>query len=90
MISSNREGFKLSIELTPETTVRIVGYGFLIFLALTLWILVGCAQKPQTTKVDLEWAFCEVIPAEKPWACIREDDVKELREALIRCQSSKK
>lgn len=42
-------------------------------------------------KFDAEWAYCEIIPTEnEPWACIRKEDVKKLRELLYQCQQQQK
>lgn len=60
----------------------------LILLVVLIIISLGCASEPKTTKVDLNWKFCEVVPQEN-WACLKEDDVKKLRQALIECRSKK-
>lgn len=52
---------------------------FAIFL-----ILSACVSKPVETKFDAKWEFCEIRPQEH-LACLKEDDVKELRKLLIKC-----
>lgn len=63
---------------------------WLLFLLFVILLIVfftsGCATKPEPKSLELNWGFCEVVPQEN-WACLREEDVKKLREALIRCQS---
>lgn len=61
---------------------------FLLFIILLIvFFTSGCATKPEPKPLELNWAFCEVVPMDEPWACLREKDVQKLREALIRCQS---
>lgn len=52
-------------------------------------ILNSCAsaQKPTATRVDLRWEFPDLGPGATPLACLPEDDVVKLREALIRCEA---
>ena len=45
--------------------------------------LAGCATTPTPTRFDADWEFCYNSRGELR-ACIPEDDVKELREILIR------
>lgn len=59
---------------------------------LTLFLihnLLGCTTV-KTTKFDGKWAFCEVVPEDEPWACLAQEDVKKLRQELIKCQSHNK
>jgi hypothetical protein len=54
--------------------------------------LSGCAlvaKKPEPTKVNLRWEFCEIVPSVK-LACLPEEDVAALRRALIECSSKAK
>lgn len=44
----------------------------------------GCASSPKAKKLQLKWTFFE-IPPTKTMACLGENDVKQLREALIEC-----
>lgn len=57
-------------------------------LLISFLILSGCALQPKHSdyKFDAEWKFCEYLPGEK-MACLSVEDVKELRELLIRCES---
>lgn len=58
---------------------------FVLFL-----ILSSCATTPPaptTARVDLKWEFCDVGPGKAPKACLGEEDVTKLREALIRCET---
>ncbi len=57
------------------------------FLILSVALfLVGCATEPKSTKFDGEWEFYEVTPFQEPKACLSKEDVKKLRELLIRCE----
>lgn len=58
-------------------------------LSLLVWFA-GCASTPQTTKFDGKWEFYGRTPFEEPLACLPKDDVKKLRELLIRCESGQK
>jgi hypothetical protein len=52
-------------------------------------IVSGCAlvaKKPEPTKVDLKWQFCEIVPSVK-LACLPEEDVVALRKALLECKA---
>jgi len=51
----------------------------------TFLILSGCATKPVTTKFDGKWEFCNNAAGET-LACLKKEDVKKLREILIRCK----
>ena len=48
-------------------------------------LMVGCASRPAATEFDAKWEFC-VSPSGESKACLGLDDVKKLREILIRCQ----
>lgn len=54
--------------------------------AFLILSLSGCASAPTTTKFDGKWEFIERTPFEEPMACLPKDDVKKLRELLIRCE----
>lgn len=56
------------------------------FLILSCF-LAGCASAPQSTKFDGDWEFYQTTPFEEPRACLKKEDVKKLRELLIRCES---
>lgn len=43
-------------------------------------------SKPKAQPFDADWKFCEVVPGEQ-MACLKQEDVEKLREALIRCGS---
>ncbi len=62
---------------------------FLCLKALAL-LLSACATTPTPTKFDGDWEFYQVTPFEEPRACLKEEDVKKLRELLIRCESRQK
>jgi hypothetical protein len=51
-------------------------------------VLSGCAHKDTPKELDVNWAYCEVIPEEN-WACLKKEDVKKLKEALVECRSRK-
>ena len=54
----------------------------------TLFVIsfvVGCSSAPVTTKFDAEWEFLKNPKGERK-ACLASDDVKKLREILIRCR----
>lgn len=53
-------------------------------LAFMLFFSMSCASKPRPAKFSGKWQFCEIIPGEG-MACLSKDDVKRLREVLIRC-----
>lgn len=58
---------------------------FTTFLILSL--LVGCVSSPpKSTKFDGQWEFYQTNPFEEEKACLAKDDVKKLRELLVRCQ----
>ena len=58
-----------------------------IFSILSLLALLSaCASGPTSTKFDGDWEFHQVHPFEEPKACLSKEDVKKLREVLIRCQ----
>jgi hypothetical protein len=59
---------------------------FAKFLILSV-LLSGCASTPTPTKFDGKWEFFQVTPFEEPRACLEKEDVKKLRELLIRCES---
>jgi hypothetical protein len=50
-------------------------------------LFAGCASTPQPTKFDGKWEFYEPTPFSEPLACLPKEDVKKLRELLIRCES---
>ena len=50
-------------------------------------ILNGCANKPVVTKFDGKWDFCKNAQGET-LACLKKEDVKKLREILIRCKGA--
>lgn len=57
------------------------------FLILSVALLLSaCATEPKSTKFDGDWEFYEVTPFEEPRACLKKEDVKKLRELLIRCE----
>jgi hypothetical protein len=62
---------------------------FAKFLILSV-VLAGCASTPAPTKFDGKWEFFQVTPFEEPRACLEQEDVKKLRELLIRCESKGK
>lgn len=59
---------------------------FLILSACAIFFS-ACATEPKTTKFDGDWEFYQTTPFEEPKACLSKEDVKKLREVLIRCQS---
>lgn len=66
--------------------MRVLLVTFLILSALLLLeTVLSCAAPVQATKFDGKWKFIEVMPGEQ-MACLSEDDVKKLREQLIRCR----
>jgi hypothetical protein len=56
-----------------------------MFLSLSF---IGCASEPKADPIDLNFAFCEVIPTEELWACLKKEDVFKLRKKLYDCQMS--
>lgn len=60
------------------------------FLILSVLLTAGCASTPQSTKFDGDWEFYQTTPFEEPRACLKKEDVKKLRELLIRCESGGK
>jgi hypothetical protein len=59
---------------------------YLILSVFALFVS-ACATEPKTTKFDGDWEFYQTTPFEEPKACLSKEDVKKLREVLIRCQS---
>lgn len=62
-----------------------------IRLNLTLFLILssGCVTAPPpATSFDGRWEFVE-IPGNPVKACLKESDIYELRELLIRCERSK-
>lgn len=55
---------------------------FVIFLIAS--VMVGCQTAPTTTKFDGKWEFCKSDDGIM-MACLPMEDVKKLRELLIRC-----
>lgn len=49
--------------------------------------LSSCAHQRKPVPFDGKWAFCEVIPAGDPWACLAKNDVKKLKELLNACEA---
>lgn len=55
---------------------------------LTLVLLLSCAgAEPQAEPFQADWEFV-VTPGQATKACLSEDEVGKLREALIRCQAN--
>lgn len=52
---------------------------------LILSFLIGGCASTEPTRFDGKWEFCENNKGEKR-ACLKEEDVKKLREVLIRCK----
>jgi hypothetical protein len=34
-----------------------------------------------------QWQFYDPVPGDEPWACIRQDDLKDLAQELNNCRS---
>lgn len=59
---------------------------FVKFLILSL-IVGACTTPPRPTKFDANWQLVELSPFdEEPHACLSMEEVKKLRELLIRCE----
>ncbi len=74
-----------AINIPPEPVTRAHSlhvFGWLTIAAL----LSGCvtSAKTKATPFNGRWQFCEIVP-QKQLACLEEEDVKALRETLIRC-----
>lgn len=50
----------------------------------------GCASNPRGSSFDAQWAFCEVIPMEESWACLKKNDVIKLKTILNECKRSER
>ena len=47
----------------------------------------GCQTVPEQLS-EYKWAYCEVIPTDnEPWACLKKEDVKKLRQELHECRT---
>jgi hypothetical protein len=52
-------------------------------------LAIGCVSNPERTRpkeavtIDLDWSFTDLDG--EPQACLKQDDVVELRERLVRC-----
>lgn len=57
-----------------------------LILLLINVILTGCSTPPKPVKFAGRWEFCETVPGVR-LACLPEEDVKALRQALIECSS---
>jgi len=57
-----------------------------MLIALTS-ISIACSA-PQKTYHEYRWAYCDVIPTDlaNPWACLRKEDVVELKKELHECR----
>lgn len=51
-----------------------------------LLLVVGCTTTPITSKFDGKWTIVET-PNEPVRACLEKNDVKKLRELLVRCEA---
>lgn len=57
------------------------------FLILSLIFVGGCASAPIDNKFDGDWEFIQSPTDQKQKACLDEDDVKKLKELLIRLKA---
>lgn len=61
---------------------------FIIWLTgavlLVMFMMTACVSTPKATSFDGRWEIDDHTP---PRACLYEEDVKKLRELLIRCES---
>lgn len=67
-----------------KRSVIVILLPFAACLSLSGCTMLG--KKPKPEPFHGEWQFCEVVP-QQPLACLKQEDVEKLREALIRCNS---
>ena len=54
---------------------------------LSISISIGCETVPEQVPYDYKWAYCDVIPTDnEPWACIKKEDLMQLRKELHECR----
>lgn len=61
-----------------------------MLLSSTIFLILNsCAStpKPVATRVNLHWSLPDMGPGVPQLACLPEEDVVKLREALIRCEA---
>lgn len=66
-------------------------FTFIFLLLLTVVFLssiFGCASEPEAETFVADWEFVD-RPGMPTKACLSQDEVGRLREALIRCKASK-
>lgn len=63
---------------------------FALFLILSVLTACGSTPKREPATVDLEWEFVDLTPfPDGRRACLKEPDVKKLKEKLDRCGCAK-
>jgi hypothetical protein len=59
-----------------------------IFLISNLLTACSLFAPKKSEPLNVNWQFIEVVPLEKPMACLNQIDVEKLAERLTRCQPS--
>lgn len=73
-------------QLSVKRLGTVILLPFAASLNLSGCAMLGKSSKPKPEPFHGQWQFCEIVP-QKPLACLEQEDVEKLREALIRCNS---